>query len=127
MEVELKNKQQITVTKKDTAIEYGSGSLEVYATPAMAALIENTAMNSVSPFLGEGEATVGTLLNIKHLSASPVGSIITCETELTEIDGRRLVFKTTVSDNKGLIGEGVHERFVIKTEKFMLKAKDKLN
>ncbi len=127
MEVGLKNKQQITVTKKDTAIEYGSGSLEVYATPAMAALIENTAMNSVSPFLGEGEATVGTLLNIKHLSASPVGSIITCETELTEIDGRRLVFKTTVSDNKGLIGEGVHERFVIKTEKFMLKAKDKLN
>lgn len=127
MEVGLKNKQQITVTKKDTAIEYGSGSLEVYATPAMAALIENTAMNSVSPFLGEGEATVGTLLNIKHLSASPVGSIITCETELTEIDGRRLVFITTVSDNKGLIGEGVHERFVIITEKFMLKAKDKLN
>lgn len=127
MEVGIKNKTTITVTDKDTALAHGSGSLKVFATPAMVALMENTAMNSVLPYLGEGEATVGTLLNIKHLSATPVGCSVTCESELVEIDGRRLVFKVTASDSKGSIGEGIHERFVILAEKFMNKINDKLN
>lgn len=127
METGMKNTAVITVTEKDTAVFYGSGTLEVYATPAMAALMENTAMNSVSPYLSEGEATVGTLLNIKHLSATPIGCTVSCESELVEIDGRRLVFKVTARDSAGLIGEGTHERFIISAEKFMDKTKSKLS
>lgn len=129
MEIKLgiKNKAELTVTEKDTALAYGSGTLEVFATPAMAALMENTAMNSVAPYLAEGEGTVGTLLNIKHLSATPVGCTVSCESELVETDGRRLVFRITACDNKGLIGEGTHERFVISADRFMDKAKSKLN
>lgn len=127
MEAGIKNKTEITVTEKDTALAYGSGTLEVFATPAMAAMMENTAMKSVAPYLNEGEATVGTLLEVKHLSATPVGCTVVCESELTEVDGRRLVFKVTARDNKGLIGEGVHERFIVLAEKFVNKAKDKLN
>ena len=127
MEIGLKHKKDITVTEKDTALAHGSGSLEVFATPAMAALMENTAMNCVAPYLGEGETTVGTLLDIKHLSATPVGCTVSCECELTEIDGRRLVFKVTASDNKVLIGEGAHERFIVQAEKFMSKTKTKLD
>lgn len=127
MELGLKNKAEITVAEKDTAVTHGSGTLEVFATPAMVALMENTAMNSVAPYLKEGEATVGTLLNIKHLSADPVGCTVTCESELVEVEGRRLVFKVTARDNKGVIGEGTHERFIINTEKFMSKANSKLD
>ena len=130
METGMKNTAVITVTEKDTAVFYGSGTLEVYATPAMAALMENTAMNSVSPYLSEGEATVGTLLNInniKHLSATPIGCTVSCESELVEIDGRRLVFRVTARDSAGLIGEGTHERFIISAEKFMDKTKSKLS
>ena len=127
METGMKNTAVITVTEKDTAVFYGSGTLEVYATPAMAALMENTAMNSVSPYLSEGEATVGTLLNIKHLSATPIGCTVSCESELVEIDGRRLVFRVTARDSAGLSGEGTHERFIISAEKFMDKTKSKLS
>ncbi len=126
MEIGLKSSQTITVEEKDTAKAHGSGTLPVFATPAMIALMENTAMNVVSPYLSEGEASVGTLMNVKHLSATPVGGTVTCEAELTEADGRRLVFKVTARDNKGIIGEGTHERFIIKTEKFLAKAQDKL-
>ena len=90
-------------------------------------LAKNTAMNSVSPYLSEGEATVGTLLNIKHLSATPIGCTVSCESELVEIDGRRLVFRVTARDSAGLIGEGTHERFIISAKKFMDKTKSKLS
>lgn len=123
----IKNTKQITVEEKDTALSYGSGTLRVFATPAMTALMENTAMNAAAPYLEEGEATVGTEINIRHLSATPVGGTVTCEAELTEADGRRLVFSVKAFDNAGLIGEGTHERFVIKTEKFLAKTYDKLN
>ena len=127
METGMKNTAVITVTEKDTAVFYGSGTLEVYATPAMAALMENSALSGVSPYLSEGEATVGTLLNIKHLSATPIGCTVSCESELVEIDGRRLVFRVTARDSAGLIGEGTHERFIISAEKFMDKTKSKLS
>ena len=112
------------VTEKLTAKEMGSGELAVYATPAMIALME-TAYKSVTAELEDGMGTVGTLMNVKHVSASPVGMEITCETELTEVDGRRLVFTVKAYDTKGLIGEGVHERFVIVNEKFQAKTDSK--
>ena len=115
-----------TVTKEKTARALGSGGLDVYATPAMIALMEHTAWESVEECMEEGCSTVGTLMNVKHLSASPVGAHIRAESELTEVDGRRLVFKVSAFDDAGLIGEGVHERFIIKTDKFMAKTNSKL-
>ena len=116
----------MTVTRELCADAWGSGGLTVYATPAMTALMENTAWSSVEPFMDEGCSTVGTHLDITHRSASPVGSHITCESELVDIDGRRLVFHVTASDDAGLIGEGMHERFIINVSKFMERTEAKL-
>ena len=100
----IKNKGEMTVTKDLCADAWGSGGLTVYATPAMIALMENTAWASVEPFMEEGRSTVGTKLDVSHLSASPVGAHITCESELVEVDGRRLVFKVSANDDAGPIG-----------------------
>lgn len=125
LEKGIKGTGRQVVTEKLTAKEMGSGELAVYATPAMIALMEETAYKSVTAELEDGMGTVGTLMNVKHVSASPVGMEITCETELTEVDGRRLVFTVKAYDTKGLIGEGVHERFVIVNEKFQEKTDSK--
>ncbi len=114
------------VTAETTAANLGSGELEVFATPAMIALIEKTAWQSVAPHLEEGCGTVGTALRVRHLSATPVGMEVTARTELYEIDGRRLVFKVEVRDAKGVVGDGEHERFIVKNESFLRKAKGKL-
>lgn len=114
-----------TVTESMTARVMGSGTLDVFATPAMIALIEETAWKSVAPYLEEGAATVGTNLNIAHVAPTPVGMTVKCETELTEVDGRRLVFNVKVSDECGEIGKGTHERFIINEEKFQSKANGK--
>ena len=127
MKTGLTNTVTLTVTPKDSAKAYGSGTLDVFATPAMIALMERTAMDSVAEYLAEDEATVGTEVNVRHLSATPVGCEVTCQSELTEIDGRKLTFKVTASDNKGIIGEGTHRRFIIKADKFLAKANEKLN
>jgi predicted thioesterase len=103
-----------------------SGALDVYATPAMIALMENTAFESVAPYLEPGSGTVGTALNVKHVSATPVGMKVTCETELVKVDGRALTFSVKAYDEAGLIGEGEHERFIIYEEKFQAKADAKL-
>ena len=126
MEKGIKGQGEITVTESNTAQALGSGSLAVLATPAMVALMEKTARLSVAPYLEEGQSTVGTLVNVKHLAASPVGMAITCRTELIDIDRRRLVFHVECSDDAGLIGEGTHERFIIDEAKFMPKAESKL-
>ena len=122
----IKNRTETIVTDDLCADAWGSGGLKVYATPAMIALMENTAWASVEPCMEEGRSTVGTKLDVSHVSASPVGAHITCESELTEIDGRRLVFKLSASDDAGLIGEGLHERFIINIEKFMARTAAKL-
>lgn len=114
------------VIEDQTALILGSGGLAVYGTPAMIRLMEHAAWSSVEDCMGEGYSTVGTLMNVKHLSASPVGAHIRCESELVEIDGRKLVFKVSAYDDNGLIGEGLHERFIINSEKFMDRAKSKL-
>ena len=118
---------EIAVRPDDTAKFRGSGTLDVLATPSMIGYMEYTAWNCVDPYLAEGETTVGTEINVKHLSATPVGCKVTYQAELTEIDGRKLTFKVTASDEKGIIGEGTHQRFIVKTEKFLAKAKEKLN
>lgn len=125
LEVGIKGKDTVEVVYENTATAVGSGVLEVFATPMMIALMEKTACNSVAPYLEEGSGTVGTELNIKHVAATPIGMTVTCESELVEIDGRRLVFKVTASDEVGLIGEGMHERFIVNNEKFQTKANNK--
>lgn len=126
METGIIGQEELIVNEMNTAETLGSGSLAVFATPAMIALMEKTARLSVAPFLEDGQSTVGTLVNVKHLSASPVGMKITCRTELKEIDRRRLVFHVECSDEAGIIGEGEHERFIIDEAKFMAKTEAKL-
>ena len=118
--------QQETVTEKNIASALGSGGLAVYATPCMITLMEYCAMESVRPYLQQGSSTVGTRLDIKHLAATPIGMTVRCETELIEIDRRRLVFLCRAFDDAGLIGEGTQERFIVDDEKFMEKVSQKV-
>lgn len=118
--------EEVIVTKEHTAFVRKSGTLQVFATPAMVELIEETAWKSVAEELEEGCASVGTNLNIKHLSATPVGMRVSCKTTLIEIDGRKLVFTVEVADEAGVVGEGIHERFIIQADKFQKKADAKL-
>lgn len=126
MDTGIKGYKEITVTKELTAISLGSGDLEVYATPAMIALMEETASESVKPELEVGQGSVGTCIAIKHLAATPIGMRVRCESELVEVDGRRLVFNITAYDEKDKIGEGTHERFIILNDKFQSKVNSKL-
>ena len=113
------------VTDNNTAVSVGSGSLAVYATPAMLALIEKAACVALEGVLNDGETSFGTLLNVKHIAATPVGMKVSATAELIERDGRRLVFNVTANDECGLIGEGTHERFVVNSEKFIQKTYSK--
>ena len=126
LEVGLKGHQEMTVTDQFTAKTMGSGVMDVFATPAMLALMEKTAFMSVAEHLNEGCGTVGTRVEIEHVASSPIGMKITCDSELTAIEGRKLVFKVEVYDSKGLIGKGTHERFIIESEKFQEKTNRKL-
>ena len=121
LEPGIKNIIELTVTRDKCAGALGSGDLDVFATPAMIALMEETAWKSLVPYLEPGESTVGTALEVRHLSATPVGLKVRCETELTEVDRRRLVFTVKAFDECGPIGEGRHERFIIDTAKFQAK------
>ena len=127
LETGIKGKIELTITTDKCAGAVGSGELDVFATPAMIALIEETCWKSVAPYLEPGEGTVGTALNVRHVAATPVGLTVTCETELTLVDRRRLVFDVKVSDPFGPVGEGTHERFVIQYEKFLKKVDEKRN
>ncbi len=118
----IQGRQSVLVTENNTARAMGSGALEVFSTPSMLALMEAAASGSVAPYLDEGCGTVGTRVEIRHTSATPLGMTVRCESELTEIDGRRLVFSVAAYDDSGLIGEGTHERFIIQESKFMEKA-----
>ena len=126
LEKGLKNTLTIKVTNDKTAKVLGSGTLDVFATPAMVALMEQTAAQSVQPLLENGVTSVGTKINVEHLSADPVGIEVTCESTLVEIDNRRLVFDIVVSDKHSVVGKAYHERFLIKSESFMTKTNAKL-
>ena len=122
LEIGIRGSGEAVVTEALTARSMGSGELPVYATPAMLALVEETAWKSVAPELEPGRSTVGTKLSFSHLAATAVGRRVRCETVLTEIDRRRLVFSAEVFDEAGKIGEGAHERFIVDSERFLAKA-----
>lgn len=119
MKAGIRNQREAVVTTAVTAEQVGSGMLPVYATPCMIALMEQTCAESVQPFVGEGEGTVGTSIDIKHVKATPVGMKVRCESILKEVNGKKLVFEVQVYDEKGLIGTGTHKRAVIDNQKFM--------
>jgi fluoroacetyl-CoA thioesterase len=109
------------VVHENTAAAVGAGGVEVFATPMMIALMENAAWRAVADLLGDGQVTVGTLVNVKHLAATLPGQRVRAVAELIEIDRRRLVFKVEAYDEKQKIGEGFHERFIVSLERFLQK------
>lgn len=125
LEIGIKGEAKVVVSDENTAATHASGALPVFATPAMIALMEQAANNCVYPYLDEGQGTVGVRLDVRHLSATPVGMTVRAECELVEIDRRKLVFKVAAYDEAEKIGEGMHERFIIDGEKFMAKALSK--
>lgn len=126
LEKGIRNTITIKVTQDKTARVMGSGTLDVFATPAMVALMEQTAAQSVQPHLDEDVTSVGTKINVEHLSADPIDIEVTCESVLTEVDNRKLCFDIIVSDKHGVVGKAYHERFLIKSESFMNKTNAKL-
>ncbi|MBQ4511217.1 MAG: thioesterase family protein [Clostridia bacterium] len=126
MEIGTKFKVTVKVEEKDTAKAHGSGTLDVLATPRMIALMEESAYKCIEKYLDDTQSSVGTYLDVKHLSATPVGMDVYAESEIIELDGRRVVFSVKAYDEKGLIGEGKHERFIVFSEKFVTKTYQKL-
>ena len=123
MEKGLTYTSKTTVTQSNTAIAMGSGDKEVLATPAMVALMENAAMNSVCAELPQGSTTVGSMIETSHIRPSALGDEISATAILEEVDGRKLTFKVTATDSKGTIGEGTHIRFIVDRERFLSKLK----
>lgn len=108
----------VTVVPELTARHLGSGTVAVFATPEMVRLMERAAVNGLAPYLADGQQSVGTMVNIKHLAATPIGATVTARAELVSIDGRRLMFKVSAHDGTDLIGEGTHERALIDLARF---------
>lgn len=115
----LRGESSLLVDEAQTAEAFGAGGVRVFATPAMIGLMENAAWRAVQERLEPGETTVGTLVNVRHLAATPVGLRVQATAELVEIDGRRLVFRVSARDERRLIGEGVHERARVSLERFL--------
>ena len=115
-----------TVEREDTAYEVGSGSLLVYATPCMVALMEGAACEAIAEALPEDKTSVGTQLNIAHLSATPVGLEVRAEAIVTEVDGNTITFQITAYDEAGKIGEGTHKRVIVSTQRFLDRTYGKL-
>lgn len=125
LEIGMKGRRETVVTEDKLASRIGSGLVDVYATVMMIALVEETAVFTVQDALEEGQGTVGTYVDMSHCSATPLGMKVWAEVELVEIDRRRLVFKVAAYDERGLIGEGRHERFIIDSARFQAKTNAK--
>lgn len=121
----LKGREQAIVSLSKSAKEMGSGSLEVFSTPSLVALMEAASVNCIHGLLEQGQTTVGISINVKHTSPTGLGMTVGAESELTEIDGRRLVFKITAYDNAGVIGTATHERMIVDAAKLFEKAASK--
>jgi len=126
IEIGMKGKVSSLVEKEDTAQEVGSGSLLVYATPCMAALMEGAACEAIASGLTETETTVGTELSIQHLSATPVGLEVWAEAEVTAVEGKQITFQINAFDEAGPIGTATHKRFLVQTQRFLDKTYAKL-
>ena len=111
----------VVVTNENCALNVGSGSLLVFATPSLVALMENAAMQAVAPYLPDGSTTVGGEISVRHKRPSAVGESISATAKLVNIDGRKLQFEISASDSKGVVGEATHVRFIVDAEKFMSK------
>ena len=114
------------VEKADTAADVGSGSLLVYATPCMVALMEGAACEAIEEAIPEGQTTVGIELNIKHVAATPVGMEVRAEATVTAVEGKIITFDIQAYDEAGLIGEGTHKRALVNSDKFLEKVYNKL-
>ena len=121
----IKGSASCVVGPEDTAKALGSGAVDVFSTPKLVALMEKAALLSVRDYLDEGMDTVGTHLDISHSAATPVGMTVRAESELIEVDRRRLVFSVKAWDETELVGEGTHERFIIARDKFLAKCSSK--
>ena len=121
------NKSKVTVTKDKLASSVGSGAADVFATPMMIALMENSAFENLANFLDEGETSVGTEISVSHTSATPFGMEVYAVSTITAVGGHKIDFKIEAYDSCGLIGEATHSRFVVNSEKFIAKANSKLN
>ncbi len=121
--VRTKLERKHTVTANDTASKYGSGTLDVYATPAMIAFMEQTAYMSIEEFLPEGFGSVGISLNVQHTKATLPNAAVQCIAEVTKVEGKRVFFKVTAFDESGEIGSGEHVRYIINNEEFLVRLK----
>ena len=125
LEIGMKAEIEHVVLQEHTAMAFGSGLVKVLATPMMIGLMEKAALTAVDENLGEGFATVGTIVNISHLAATPVGMRVRAVAVLTNIDGRKLTFNIEAYDEKEKIGEGTHERYIIELAKFLRRVEEK--
>ncbi len=121
-----KANKEVAVVFENTAKALSSNLEEVFSTPHLVVLVEDTCRSILEPELEEGQGTVGTKVDISHMAATPVGMKVRCEAEVIEADGKRFLFKVEAFDNAGKVAEGTHERFIIKKEKFMQRAMQKL-
>ncbi|MCK9320520.1 MAG: thioesterase family protein [Bacteroidales bacterium] len=118
-----KGEKEVLVNETNTAKAYGSGLIDVFATPAMIALMENTAHSSIQDFLPQGIVTVGIEINVKHIKATPIGKTVKCNSYLEKVDGKRLYFTIEAFDQEGKIGEANHIRYIVDALKFVEKLK----
>lgn len=125
IEIGAKGRAEVPVTRENTAAAVGSGSLSVFATPSLAALMERAAVEALAPCLAEGETSVGTRLSITHDAATPVGMAVWAEAEVTAVDRRKISFTVRAFDGAGQIGGGTHERFLVDAARFTAKAQDR--
>ena len=126
LNIGIENTVSAKVNDTNTALAMGSGGLKVLATPAVSALMEKAAFELIQPYLEEGITTVGTMISLEHISASPIGADITAKAVLTSFEGRKFCFDISAFDNAGLIAQGKHERFSVKTESFMKRTDAKI-
>ena len=124
--VGMKGEAVTLVEREDTAKEVGSGDLLVYATPCMVALMEGAACEAIAEALSDTQTTVGTALNIEHISATPVGLEVRAEAEVTAVEGKVITFELHAFDESGEIGKGTHKRVIVNSQKFLEKAYNKL-
>lgn len=124
--VGMKGRAEAVVTEQNTAQAAGSGTLAVFGTPYMIALMEQAAWSTLAPVLEAGQSSVGTLLNVSHVSASPVGIKVWAECEITAVEGRTITFSVAAYDEAGLIGQGTHQRAIITDQRFLDKCRKKL-
>ena len=125
IEVGIKGRAETVVVQENTAAAVGSGLVPVFATPYMIALMENAAVNALTPYMEENQGSVGTHLDVSHDAATPIGMKVWAEAEVTAVDGKALTFSVTAYDEAGVIGKGTHNRFIIAVDRFLAKTEKK--